>query len=131
MPIHITIKTLLLFTLLLTTTGWALAHGEHQQAEQAAQTTQAPPPKQADIVITDGWVTTGPSVTRVKQGEQVQLSFLSNHADELHLHGYDITVALTPGHIATLAFTATYPGRFSYELHQAHREIGAIEVYPK
>ncbi len=85
---------------------------------------------QAHIVITDGWVTAGPNVIKLKRGDQVRLTFISNAEDELHLHGYDIAIPLEPNKLAVLAFEAKYPGRFGYELHKAHREIGALEIYP-
>lgn len=125
-----------LFALLMfsTTTTWAHEGEDHgsdaKQAQPANAAKVSDADLQADIVVTDGWVSSGPDVIKVKRGDSVNIRFLSNQADELHLHGYDITVQLAPNTPALLSFTAKYPGRFGYELHKAHREIGAIEVHP-
>jgi len=114
----------------------SLAHNGENHDQQANHATNPNTAEvdaadlQATIVVTDGWVSSGPDVIKVKRGDNVNVRFVSNQTDELHLHGYDITVQLAPNTPALLSFTAKYPGRFGYELHKAHREIGAIEVHP-
>lgn len=126
----------LLAAQLMTTSLSVFAHEGEDHASSANQTPTANAANvsdadlQADIVVTDGWVSSGPDVLKVKRGDNVNVRFVSNQTDELHLHGYDITVQLAPNTPALLSFTAKYPGRFGYELHKAHREIGAIEVHP-
>lgn len=109
---------------------WAHEGEKHKTAAESVtpdlKTTQA----SIHIEVKDGWVVSGPEVVKVSQGNDVLITITSDQADELHLHGYDITVALKANTPATLSFTAKYPGRFGYELHHAHREIGAIEVHP-
>ena len=117
-----------LLTLLLVT-GSAYAHGDEEHSS-SVDTSNAEATNNAVITITDGWVTEGPDAIKVKRGDQVRLVFTSNQVDELHLHGYDITVQLEPNQAGVLEFTAKHAGRFGYELHKAHREIGAIEVHP-
>lgn len=108
--------------------GYAIAHGdEKHESKIDAVATET---NNAEIIITDGWLSSGPQAIKVKRGDNVRLLFTSNQADELHLHGYDITVELKPNQTAVLEFEAQYAGRFGYELHKAHREIGAIEVHP-
>lgn len=126
----------LLAAQLMTTSLSVFAHEGEDHASSANQPPTANAANvsdadlQADIVVTDGWVSSGPDVIKVKRGDNVNVRFVSNQTDELHLHGYDITVQLAPNTPALLSFTAKYPGRFGYELHKAHREIGAIEVHP-
>jgi plastocyanin len=107
----------------------AFAHGDEEH-DSTVDTSNAEATNNATITITDGWVSEGPDAIKVKRGDQVRLVFTSNQPDELHLHGYDIAVQLEPNTPAVLEFTASYAGRFGYELHKAHREIGAIEVHP-
>jgi hypothetical protein len=61
----------------------------------------------------------------------VTLNIRSDRRDELHLHGYDLHAQLVPGQIESLQFTADRTGRFGIELHRAHSELGALEVYPQ
>ena len=68
---------------------------------------------------------------QVHEGERVQLQINSDRRDELHLHGYDLHARLAPGTTASVQFTADRSGRFPVELHKAHTELGALEVYPR
>jgi hypothetical protein len=84
-----------------------------------------------ELVFADGRVTSGPNVLKVKKDDRVRLSLTSDVADELHLHGYNLHLHLSPGRRATLEFVAKKTGRFTFELHHADVELGAIEVYPR
>ena len=84
-----------------------------------------------ELVIKGGRPVGGPALLQVHEGEQVTLNIRSDSADELHLHGYDLHAHITPEQTATLQFTANHTGRFGMELHKAHTELGALEVYPQ
>jgi hypothetical protein len=58
----------------------------------------------------------------------VTLTITSDVADEVHLHGYDLTAALTPGTPAELAFDATIPGVFEVELHETGTVLLSLQV---
>ncbi|MEQ1439545.1 hypothetical protein AAG565_09280 [Fontimonas sp. SYSU GA230001] len=70
-------------------------------------------------------------VLHVRQGEPVELIVTSAKDDELHLHGYDLSLQLKAGEPATLAFVAEHAGRFEIELHHVHAEVGVLEVSPR
>lgn len=103
----------------------------------AAPAVAAPPAPVAPVVqsfeleVRDGRLLRGPAVLTVAQGSEVILKITSDRKDELHLHGYDLTLALAAGAPAELRFTADRSGRFEYELHHAHLDLGALEVYPR
>lgn len=108
------------------------------QATPGPQAAGAEAPRPAAIPrieIRHGKRVSGPPVMRVEQGDAVVLEFQSDAAGELHLHGYDLTLALRPGELASLRFTASHSGRFEYELHghahAAHQALGVIEVMPQ
>jgi len=84
-----------------------------------------------DLTIKGGKLRSGPEVLQVHQGERVTLNIRSDSRDELHLHGYDLHAQLGPGETASLQFIADRTGRFGMELHKAHSELGALEVYPR
>ena len=84
-----------------------------------------------DIEVSKGKLVKGPDVTTVREGEEITVNITSDAADEMHLHGYDRHAHLKPGVTATLKFKATKTGRFTYELHNAGLELGAIEVHPR
>jgi plastocyanin len=84
-----------------------------------------------DIVVQRGKRVSGPAVLKVRQGDEVTIHVTTDGADEFHLHGYNLLMKLQPNTTATLQFVAKLSGRFTYELHKADLELGALEVYPR
>jgi hypothetical protein len=84
-----------------------------------------------ELTIKGGRLISGPALMQVHEGEQVTLTIKSDGSDEVHLHGYDLHASISAQQIARLRFTADRTGRFGLELHKAHTELGAIEVYPR
>jgi FtsP/CotA-like multicopper oxidase with cupredoxin domain len=66
----------------------------------------------------------------VRRGRAVELVVDSALADEIHVHGYDLSADVTPGVPATIAFTADAPGRFEIELESRGIQIAELEVRP-
>jgi uncharacterized cupredoxin-like copper-binding protein len=84
-----------------------------------------------ELQVQGGRLVSGPAVIQVRQGETLTLRVTADAADELHLHGYDSLLRLQPGQTAELTLQAEHAGRFEFELHHAHREIGVLEVQPR
>ena len=57
-----------------------------------------------------------------KKGEFVRLLVESDAADEIHLHGYDLTRKARPGEPARFSFRADVEGIFEVESHEAEQE---------
>ncbi len=93
---------------------------------QAAQQ----PSLKFELNIKGGALTSGPRRIEVPQGSAIELKVTTDHADELHLHGYDLKFQLTADESATLVFSADHSGRFGLELHHSHSEIATLEVMP-
>lgn len=112
--------------------GWLLlAAGAAAVAVAADQGGDAAQAHVVDIVVHQGKRVSGPAVIKVQQGDEVTLRITSDTADEFHLHGYNLLVHLAPNRTATLHFAAKLAGRFTFELHKADVELGAVEVYPR
>lgn len=95
-----------------------------------AEPSAAAPPVVHELVVEKGALVSGPGVIRVRQGDPVRIRVTSDVADEFHLHGYDEKLQLRAGEPATLELDAHLSGRFGYELHGTHVELGALEVLP-
>ncbi len=54
---------------------------------------------------------------RVSQGDTALLKFTSDEPGEVHLHGYDLTVPVSPGQPAELQFATTTAGAFGINFH--------------
>jgi hypothetical protein len=83
------------------------------------------------LEVRDGHLVSGPARISVPAGTPLTLQITSDHADELHLHGYDLTLTLQAGVPAELSWVADRSGRFEYELHHHHTALGVLEVQPQ
>jgi hypothetical protein len=71
-----------------------------------------------EVTIADGKVAPDPSrKVEVATGEHVHISVTSDHADEVHVHGYDIEKEVSASGTVTIDFTADIPGQFEVEAH--------------
>ena len=71
-----------------------------------------------EVTIAGGKVAPDPSrKVQVAAGEHVHLRVTSDHADEVHVHGYDIEKEVSAGGTVTIDFTADIPGQFEVEAH--------------
>ncbi|CAN5828743.1 hypothetical protein BH18ACT13_BH18ACT13_05240 [soil metagenome] len=59
----------------------------------------------------------------VQKGDRVVLVVMSDVADHVHLHGYDIMRDVAAGGTARIRFRATVPGRFEVELEDRGAQI--------
>jgi hypothetical protein len=76
---------------------------------------------------------------RVRQHDLVKLHWTSDVPINIHLHGYDIEKAVSPGVVTEMGFVARVAGRFTVESHVGKAAAGGhghgnvlvtIEVYP-
>jgi hypothetical protein len=81
-----------------------------------------------EVTVAEGRVSGDTGRIPVVAGEQVTLVITSDVADEVHVHGYDLTADLAAGTPAELSFTATIPGVFEVELHDAGTVLRSLQV---
>lgn len=72
-----------------------------------------------DIEIAGEEVSPPPGRTEVELGQTVRITVTSDEADELHLHGYDLSAAVGPDEEGVLEFTADQSGIFELETHDS------------
>lgn len=103
---------------------------------------QGAPTRQFAVTIHQRKVMAADNVIRVTQGDAVEIVLTADEAAELHLHGYDLKLSLSPDVPGTIRFIATIAGRFPLEAHRfgtepssgRHRSAGPLlylEVYPR
>ncbi|HET7679226.1 MAG TPA: hypothetical protein VFK79_03715 [Xanthobacteraceae bacterium] len=98
---------------------------------------QAQEIRRFDLALKAGELPKGQRTIKVTQGESVELRWTSDQPVRLHLHGYDIEVAVKPGEPAVTALRARIAGRFPVEKLQdkagGHHHGGRLlylEVHP-
>jgi hypothetical protein len=64
------------------------------------------------------------------KGDTVRFKVVSDTADEVHVHGYDVEKPVPAGGSATFSFPAKIDGRFEVELHGSGEQIAQLEVTP-
>ncbi|MDF2093070.1 hypothetical protein P0Y31_12020 [Knoellia sp. 3-2P3] len=91
----------------------------------SAKTPTTPPPandtpagRTIEVTITGKRVTPAPATIDLKVGEKLTLIVTSDHDDEIHAHGFDVTGTLKAGTPSTVTVTGTEPGVFEVETHE-------------
>ena len=95
-----------------------------------ATTPAAPEPARPDvqrITLRDFKPVGGVKEIKAAKGDTVQIAVAVDHADEIHLHGYDLTREAAPGKPARFRFRADIEGVFELESHEAEH-AGADSV---
>jgi hypothetical protein len=98
--------------------------------------------RNVDFVIAKRRVAVPPPTFAVVRGDIAVLRWTSDEAVTIHLHGYDVALALAPGKGATMRVPATAAGRFPITSHGFggaakhgghHREqpLAFLEVRPE
>ena len=82
-----------------------------------------------DVTVTAG-VVDGPDRFEVVMGEVVEITVLTDVADEVHVHGYDLTFPTEPGVPTLVTFTADAQGIFEVELEAAEIPLFELVVTP-
>jgi hypothetical protein len=82
------------------------------------------------IVVRDGEPVGGVQELGYDAGDQIRFRVRSNVADEVHVHGYDVSKEVSAGGAATLSFPADLEGIYEVELHGSERQIAELRVNP-
>jgi len=98
--------------------------------EATTTTTETEKPTVVRIVVVNGQPKGGIVRESVDKGDSVVLVIESDVADEIHLHGYDVSRDVAAGGTARLTFEATLPGRFEVELEERGVQIADLTVQP-
>ena len=80
------------------------------------------------MVIANGKVSPSGASIKAKAGQTVRVTGTSDVADELHIHGYDKEIELTPGKPASLTFKADTKGTFEIETHETAKLVAKLVV---
>jgi hypothetical protein len=91
-----------------------------------------PSAQQADVTINvtvaNGKVSPNGSAVQAKAGQTVLITAVSDAAEELHVHGYDKVLELSPGKAASVRFTANIKGTFEIETHKSGKLVAKLVV---
>lgn len=118
-------------TVTVTTPATGGQDGTTTTAGTRTATTPARTAPEIPVVRTRGGAPVGDVKTlKFKRGERIRFRVTSDVAEEVHVHGYDISRQVPAGGSVTLSFDGDIDGEFEVELHGSHRQIATIEVRP-
>jgi cupredoxin-like protein len=81
-----------------------------------------------DVTVANGKVNPSGATIKVKAGQTVLVKVISDADDELHIHGYDKELELSPGKPASVKFTANMKGTFEVETHKSGKLVAKLVV---
>jgi FtsP/CotA-like multicopper oxidase with cupredoxin domain len=90
---------------------------------------QAPERTVIEVTYRDGAVQ-GPTSFTLTQGERVRLVVHADVADEVHVHGYDLSADVTTQEPARIDFVANAAGVYEVELEGAGELLFELEIVP-
>ena len=82
------------------------------------------------IVVEGGRPAGGVEELEFDAGDRVRFEVDSDVADEVHVHGYDVSQDVTPGKPIAFDFPAEIEGVFEVELEDSHIQIAELTVNP-
>jgi len=100
-------------------------------ATRQAEATKPPEAQIPKVVVKGGEPAGGIKEIEAKQGDRVRFVVVSDVADEVHLHGYDIGKDVSAGGQVTFSFKADITGIFEAELEERGTQIVSLRVDPK
>ncbi|MEX2448934.1 MAG: hypothetical protein WD404_09370 [Solirubrobacterales bacterium] len=101
--------------------------GAGGEAETAPRPTRPPLPT---IAVRGGEPVGGVERLEFSAGERVRFVVESDLAEEVHIHGYDITEDVPAGGSARFDFPASLEGVYEVEMHGSGAEIAELRVSP-
>jgi len=109
------------------------APGETPPAETEAQEEPpAPPPSRVETIRMRNRAPVGePRRLRFDRGETIRLRFVSDVAEEVHIHGFDRYVQVPAGRPRTARFKADIEGIFEVESHGSGELLAELEISPR
>jgi hypothetical protein len=81
-----------------------------------------------DVTVANGKVNPSGATIKVTAGQSVLVKATSDAEEELHIHGYDKELELTPGKPASVKFTANMKGTFEVETHKSGKLVAKLVV---
>lgn len=73
-------------------------------------------------------ITPAPATVQLKVGDTLALTVTSDHADQLHAHGFEVEKEMQAGVPVTMSLKGATPGVYEVEMHHPPLTLMKIEV---
>ena len=98
-------------------------------SDGASGSSSTPAGRTIDIRVTGNQVAPAPATVDLGVGESLTLTVTSDHADQLHIHGFEIEKDLVAGQPLSVTVTGAQPGVYEVETH--HPELRLLKIAVK
>ena len=112
------------------TTADSGAQTTHSGVTEITEPELEPEGEPAQIVVRDGTPVGGVARLEYERGERIRFTVVSNTAEEVHVHGFDLAKDVAAGGSARFDFRADFEGVFEVELEGAHVQIAELRIEP-
>ena len=131
-PVRIALTAALLATVLAGCAAGTDSATAPAPAPPAPTPTATPSPtptiRVLELTYAGGKVTGDTGRQQVRLGEKVVLRVTGDVVEEVHVHGYDVSKAVPAGGTVEVPITASIPGGFEVELHEAGTALCQLRV---
>ena len=93
-------------------------------------TEPAAPPAPPTVRVVNAKPQGGVQKLNFKKGDQIRFRIVSDTADEIHVHGYDLMKDVPKGGSVTFSFKGSIDGRFVVELEGHKEQIAELDDQP-
>jgi hypothetical protein len=104
--------------------------GSSQGVTDPEPAPKPPKPKVPTVVFKNGKPVGGVLGIEVKMGEQIKFRVKSDVADEVHVHGFDITRDVPAGGSVSLSFPADITGIYEAEVEHLGVRVAELQINP-
>jgi hypothetical protein len=104
--------------------------GATDTSGSTAATEPAAPPAPPTVRVVDAKPQGGVKKLTFNKGDQIRFRIVSDTADEIHVHGYDLMKDVPKGGSVTFSFKGSIDGRFVVELEGHGEQIAELDVEP-
>ena len=98
--------------------------------DTSGTTTAAPPPAPPTVRVVGAKPQGGVKKLTFSKGDTIRFRVVSDTADEIHVHGYDLMKDVPKGGSVTFSFKGSIDGRFVVELEGHGEQIAELDVQP-
>ena len=108
------------------TSSPAASSSSAPSGSSSASSPSSPAQRTVAVTVTGSRVTPAPRTVELGVGETMTLTVTSDHADQLHVHGFDIEKDLPAGTAVSVELTGESPGVYEVETH--HPELRLLKI---
>lgn len=104
--------------------------GAAARSEQRQKPAPRPERRIPTVKVKDGQPVGGVQKLEANQGDDIRFVVQSDVAEEVHVHGFDVSQPVAPGKPARFDFEAGFTGIFEVELENSAIPIMELQVNP-